>query len=131
MSETRTTTTGSHIKGKDLGPWGNFKWELFMIKVRYWNWSMDFKKKICRKLFCGKGYHRVIPNDIVVSKSMKKGKGMRCVLKVEWLECLNCGWLFFANAKDKQKYLNYKKREDKMWNRTIKIMLEKKKCKKK
>jgi len=131
MSETRTTITGSHIKGKDLGPWGNFKWKCFMIKVRYWNWSMDFKKKICRKLFCKKNYHRLIPNDIVVSKSMKNRKGMRCVLKVEWLECLNCGWLFFANAKDKQKYLNYRKREDKMWNRTIKIMLEKKKCKKK
>ena len=131
MSETRTTTTGSHIKGKYLGFWGELRWKGFMIKIRYWNWSSELKKKICRKLFCKRCYHRLLPRDVQVSKSMKTKKGMRCVLKLNWLECLNCNWLFFANAKDKQKYLNYKKRESKMWNRTIKLMLKNKKCKKK
>ncbi len=126
-----TTITGSHIRAKDLGFWGNLNWNLFMIKVRYWNWSSDLKKKIYKKLFCKRKYHKLIPKDIQISKSLKHSKGMRCVLKLNWLECLNCNWLFFANAEDKKKYLNYKKKEQKNWGKMIESIMKEKNWKKK
>ena len=49
---------------------------------------------------------------------------MRVVLKVGWHECFYCGQLFFANATDSKKYLNYQSRERKIWDRAIRAMVK-------
>ena len=116
-------------KGKYSGFWGKIKWKTFMIKIRWWSFSLSLKRTLRRVLYCSKGYHKLYPESLTISKSMKTKKGMRCVLKVEWLKCRNCDWSFFANDKDKKKYMNHQKRNIKFTYKLFNAMAREKKWK--
>ena len=86
-------------------------WKFTMLKVRYWGLEMEIKGALRRLFHCRKGHHHMMPKSLRIEKSMRTKKGMRCTLDLQWLECRDCGYSFFANLKDKKKWLNHFGRE--------------------
>ena len=82
---------------------------LFDLKLKYWIFELDFKKRIKRILFCNRGYHKIIP-DFTKVTNKNPGKRKRTLIDVQYFRCLNCGTLFFFTTKDKDKYLKFKEK---------------------
>ncbi len=95
----------------------DLSWALFMLMIKFNLWR-SYKVQAFKKWFyCRRGYHKIMPNYIEISKSTKSRKGMRVVLRAHWVECPICETKFFSSEEDKKKYENYQKREKKLWGR--------------
>lgn len=70
--------------------------------VGWWLGKRHHNKMI--KQHCDKGFHLWMP----ITTEITRGKR---TIKFSYIECIYCGKLFFANYKEKQKYLNLKKQE--------------------
>ena len=100
-------------KKSDLG------WALFMLKIKFDLWKMYKVKDFKRWFYCRRGYHKINPNYIEISKSTKDRK-MRVVLRAHWVECPICETKFFSSKEDKKKYENYQNREKKLYGKFFK-----------
>lgn len=77
--------------------------KLFIWKVRWWCWSADKKYRRGRRKYCRKGLHKIIPReDKMVCRNSKLKVTKR--LKVRYIRCQYCNYMFFANDKDKKIY---------------------------
>lgn len=89
--------------------WERLKFFLFIKSLGYRLAWHDYKQAEIRKKYCRRGYHRL--TRAVLSHHSSKGK----TVKIEYLQCHHCNWRFFANIKEKQKYMNLKKKESGVW----------------
>lgn len=78
----------------------------------------DFKIRVNRFIYCNRGYHRI-------SSSQWQHSSAKINLKVNFIKCCNCRWLFFSNDKDKKIYDKLKEMDKKMWVNHFKNYLKK------
>ena len=76
--------------------------KVFMWKVRWWHFWVNLGWSINRFFHCRTGNH----NSVHCKESIERLGNKSFKVKFEFLRCRNCDNLFFANAKDKQNYLN-------------------------
>jgi hypothetical protein len=76
------------------------------------NWIInrhDAREKKLRMRYCRHGYHKL--TRAVLTHHPASGKE----IKIEYLNCAHCNWRFFANIKEKEKYMKVKKKESGIW----------------
>jgi len=72
------------------------------LDLVYTCWKYDLKEKLKYRFLCKHGYHQTFQCMRAVS-----GYGYKREIKIEFLKCGNCRKMFFANLKDKEKFLKH------------------------
>lgn len=93
----------------------NFKWKWLMLRLRWW----EHQRKMMMKKYCINDYHKLRRMYIARIAPKEDEK------KVEYLECINCDYVFFATRKCKQIYMdlkgNNRKRQKEAFKQLVKI----------
>lgn len=96
----------------------------FEYEVRFMFWRMCTIDRFLKWFYCRRGWHKLRPNSLRISKSIGTTNKMRCILDAHWLECIKCERLFFDDKKQRDKYARYQEREkqlmQKLFKRTMK-----------
>ena len=110
------------MKKKKQTKWQNFKWELFMVKVKWWNFCAVQRNKRNKRKHCDKGFHNYSYEKCYASY-MKEVKGIPKIYdRLQWIryKCNTCGDSIFFNDTQKKRYLQQQVRI----NKAIKQMIE-------
>jgi hypothetical protein len=104
---------------------GKLSWWWFMFKMNIMIKRMDIDYKIKRWFYCRRGYHFLIHDGFEITSQRfdrKKKKWIkRTVVRLNYLRCPYCNFLFFSSDADKKKYEWNKEREMRMFKRAFKL----------
>ena len=103
----------------------NIELKWFMLTVRFMMWKLEVRVIINTWLHCRRGYHKITPDGLKITKSGAGYKRAKVVLNLKWSRCLNCQILFFLTKEDKEKYVKYYDEEEKHNRKIIKSLLHK------
>jgi len=95
----------------------NLRFELFLLDLKIKNWLLDWKNKQYRKKYCRKGLHKI------VSAWHSQKKGDKRTIRVNFLTCKYCNYVFFANSNSKKRYLKMNRIHSLATQKMIKSMV--------
>lgn len=79
--------------------------ELLLLEGRFYLWKEELKNKLIRRKHCHKGFHKLIHGEQSYLMTGKK------TVRVHYIRCQHCKYIFFARESDKKKYLRMKDKE--------------------
>lgn len=70
------------------------------IKIPWLLFFWDMEKEILYRVLCKNKFHKLVRKGLSVSY----GEKIEDNFHIEYLQCINCEYMFFTNLKDKQTY---------------------------
>ena len=87
---------------KKITKFQDFKWALFIEKIKFLNWWMYKKENLLRSAFCRREWHYFKRDSIIYTKKSPGKKEVR--RETHFIKCLVCGVLYFPTEKDKRNW---------------------------
>lgn len=79
---------------------------MFLYKIRFWSFKLNYLNKLKYKKYCKKGYHKISSSH----RSSTNSNGL--TKEVHYMECSVCKTKWFVSKKDKKTYIEL----EESWN---------------